>query len=103
MVLTTYQKKNGTLVNKETYFSSEYKIGDINGFGWKVVAVKYFYKGKYYTYEEYDSLVNNDWKKGLKKNKAKQKFLYFYKNINHFLVFLILMKILEKLIFLFGK
>ena len=47
MVKTTYQKKNGEFIDKITCFNSTYKTGETNGYGWKVIDVKYLYNNKY--------------------------------------------------------
>lgn len=73
----TYQKRNGELVIKEGILCSSYKIGETNGFGWKVVDMKYYYKGKYYSSYEYDEIRM--------KNNRKEKIIRMIKsNIKRF-------------------
>lgn len=57
MIRVTYQKKNGELVERYSTVSAPYKIGETNGFGWKVINKEYSYKNKYYTMREYDKLL----------------------------------------------
>lgn len=95
MVQTTYQKKNGELVNKITYFRGQYKVGEENGFGWKVVDIKYKFKDNFYPMYEYDRLIQKQWKREDTIDEIKKKFKKIYIFFVNFLGYMILYKILE--------
>ena len=95
MVQTTYQKKNGELVNKITYFRGQYKIGEENGFGWKVVDIKCKFKDNFYPMYEYDRLIQKHWKREDTIDEIKKKFKKIYVFFVNFLGYMILYKILE--------
>ena len=98
MVQTTYQKKNGELVNKITYFRGQYKIGEENGFGWKVVDIKYGFKDNYYPIYEYDKLIHKHWKRENKLDGIKKNIKKFYWFFTNFVIYMILYKVLEFII-----
>ena len=98
MVQTTYQKKNGELVNKITYLRGEYKIGETNGFGWKVVDIKYLFKGNFYPMYEYDRLIQKKWRRDDAIDDIKKKFKKLCTFFSNFLGYMILYKMLEFII-----
>lgn len=100
MVQTTYQKKNGELINKFTYINSAYKIGQTNGFGWKVVDIKYKFKDKYYPSYEYDNLVMKRNQRDAKINKIKRDIKNSYIYFIRFFAYIVLYKVLE---FIFAR
>lgn len=62
MIQMTYQKSNGDIILREVLYS-RFKIGETTSMGWKVVDIKYKYKGKYYSRSEYDRLLDKEMKK----------------------------------------
>ena len=95
MVKTTYQRKNGELVDKITYFNSNYKIGQENGYGWKVVDITYLYKGKYYHVTEYDKLIDKSLKRSQLKTKIINRIKKTYRELGYIIILLTLMRIFE--------
>ena len=98
MIQITYQKRNGEIFNRirNTYF--EHRVGDTTSMGWKVLDIKYNYNGRYYNKFDYDRLITIKWNKEKKIYKFKKDLTYFYKNINHLLIFLIIFRIFEQII-----
>lgn len=81
-MLLTYQKKNGDLVEKIVNVSTQFKMGDHNGFGWKLIDKKFYYKKNVWLPEqEYDRLVERDWKRARFIYKFKIKFKKVIKEI----------------------
>ena len=95
MIKTTYLKKNGEIVDRITYLRSGYKIGETNGNGWKVLDIKYKYNDCFYSFNEYNDILNKEWEKDKKKIQFTRNIKTIYKNINHILEFLILFKLLD--------
>lgn len=98
MVKTTYQKKNGEFIDKITCFNSTYKTGETNGYGWKVIDVKYLYNNKYRSLDEYYKLLDKSFEKDKRIMQFKKNFINLYNTINHVLGFLILFKVLENMV-----
>ena len=63
MIQVTYQKKDGTILNRIRNTSLNYNIGDITSMGWKILDIEYNYNGKYYSKYDYDKKMMNDKKK----------------------------------------
>ena len=63
MIQVTYQKKDGTILNRIRNTSLNYNIGDITSMGWKILDIEYNYNGKYYSKYDYDKMMMNDKKK----------------------------------------
>lgn len=81
VVQVTWQKKNGDIVVRYLNVLSTFKIGDYNSWGWKVLNIKYHFKGKYYPYKEYYTLLDKIHKRELKVANMKLKMAYTYKSI----------------------
>lgn len=94
----TYQKENGEVFDRmrNTYF--QYRVGDTTPIGWKVLDIQYKYKDKYYSKTDYDDLVDKRYTLEKRLFKAKQQVKYLHKNVNHILVFIILLRSFEIMI-----
>lgn len=92
MIQMIYQKANGEIIERIRSTYSPYRIGDRTSMGWRVLSIKYFYKGKYYDRVDFDKLVDRDWNKHKKINLIKKKISSLYHNLSYFFILLILMK-----------
>lgn len=52
-----YQKKNGDLIYRTAKHIPNYKKGDTTSMGWLVIDIQKLYKGKLYSFTEYDSVA----------------------------------------------
>lgn len=94
----TYQKSNGEIFHRIRNTYCPYRVGETTSMGWKVLAIEYKYKGKYYDKIDYDRLTDKDYYIEKQLLKIKQKFNYLYKNVNHVLIFIILFRSFELLL-----
>ena len=81
VVQVTWQKKNGEIVERYLHLYSTFKIGECNAWGWRVINIKYYFKGKYYPYSEYYNLLNKIHKKEQNIALWRQKMASTYKSI----------------------
>ncbi len=74
MIQVTYQKRDGTIFQRlrETYLL--HKVGKTTSMGWKVLAIKYQYKDKFYSEFDYSMLLYKKKQLFLKKQKRKELF-----------------------------
>lgn len=72
MIQITYQKRDGSIIQKLRNTTLPYKIGDTTSMGWKVLNIEYEYKNKYYTYYEYNMLIHKSKKRYVRKKKIKE-------------------------------
>ncbi len=75
-MLVVYQKKNGDIIERKRTTFPEHHIGEYTSMGWKILDIKYEYKNKYYSTEEYYSIQNKITKKVL----FYRKFKLYLKN-----------------------
>lgn len=72
----TYQKKDGSVMQRFRNTILPYKIGDTTSMGWKVLNIEYEYNNKYYPEYQYNILKQKRKRAYFKKKKAKE----FFKN-----------------------
>lgn len=74
MIQVTYQKKDGTILNRIRNTSVPYNIGDITSMGWKILDIEYNYNGKYYSKYDYEKMMMNHKRKQQKIKRLKFNF-----------------------------
>ena len=72
MILITYQKRNGDIFQRVRNTYTSYRVGEETSMGWKVLDIKYKYKDRYYSYAEYDRLIDKAWQKDKRRFKIKK-------------------------------
>lgn len=72
MIQITYQKRNGSIIQRLRKTAPPYKIGDTTSMGWNVLNIEYEYKKNYYTYFEYNRLIYKDKQKHIKNRHRKE-------------------------------
>ncbi|MBR0351329.1 MAG: hypothetical protein IJI98_11040 [Methanosphaera sp.] len=68
----TYQKRDGSIMQKYRNTMLPYDIGDTTSMGWKVLNIEYEYKDKWYSKEEYDKLIQKNKERYIRKNQIKE-------------------------------
>jgi hypothetical protein len=86
LIQVTYQKKDGTILNRIRNTALDYKIGDITSMGWKILNIEYNYNGKYYSKYDYEKMMMIAKKK---QHRIKQLKFIFKKSIITLLNYLI--------------
>lgn len=66
----TYQKKDGSVMQRFRNTILPYKIGDTTSMGWKVLNIEFEYKNKYYSEYKYNILKQKDKRAYFRKKKA---------------------------------
>ena len=98
MELITYKKRNGEIIERIRTTGIPYKIGEVTSMGWLVLDIKYNFRGKFYSREKYNDLLDKSLRKSKKLMQFKRNFSTIYNNLNHILGFIILAKLLEKVL-----
>lgn len=94
MIQVTYQKKDGTILNRIRNTALDYNIGDITSMGWKILDIEYNYNGKYYSKYEYDKMMMNDKKKQQKIKRLKFNFKKSIITLLNYLIGLIIINLI---------
>lgn len=95
MIQVTYQKNNGEIFDRIRSTYLPYRVGDITSMGWKVLDIKYRYKDKFYSLEEYNNKLDKLFTKSVKRIKLKNNLLKIYKELNYSVFLIILLKLAE--------
>ena len=66
----TYQKKDGSVMQRFRNTILPYKIGDTTSMGWKVLNIEYEYNNKYYPEYQYNIIKQKRKRAYFKKKKA---------------------------------
>ena len=80
----TYQKKDGSIMQKIRNTMLPYKIGEITSMGWKVLNIEYEYEGNYYSNTEYNMLLNKRKQQYIKKKETKELLLREFKTFMYY-------------------
>lgn len=97
MIMVTYQKANGQIIQRVRNTSCPYRVGDRTSMGWTVLEILYNYKGKYCTKELFDLYVNEDYIKSRRRILFRNKIRNIYDKIFYPVALLIMIKLLEVL------
>lgn len=95
MIQMTYQKKNGQIIKRTITGFSPYRVGDINSYGWEVIDIKHFYKGKWYSKRDFEIMISKNQDNFRKKIKMRNFISNLYKNVGYFLELMIMLKIFD--------
>lgn len=97
MTQIVYQKSNGEIIKRKLISYHTYRVGDINSYGWKVIEVLYNYRGKYYSKNDYYSILEKKEKKDKLIMKIKRNIVKIYTNLVYPVALLIMIRLLEVL------
>ena len=97
MTQVIYQKANGDIIKRKMITYHTYRVGDVNSYGWKVIEVLYNYKGKYYSKNDYDSILYRKRKKDKLITSIKRNIIKIYNNLIYPIALLIMIRLLEVL------
>lgn len=99
MIQVTYQKRSGEVIQKLINVYTSYRVGETNGYGWKIIDMKYWYKNKFLSYHEYNTMTDKTWKRSLKFINFKRKSYKLYRELGYSIILVILFKCLEMLFY----
>lgn len=92
MMQITYQKKDGSIIQRLRNTTPPYKIGEITSMGWKLLNIEYKYKDQYYPEYKYNMLIQKDKDRYIKKKRAKALFSKEMRIFIHYLIALIILR-----------
>lgn len=82
----TYQKRDGSIMQKFRNTMLPYKIGDTTSMGWKVLNIEYEYKNKYYPEYKYNMLIYKNKQRYIKKKQIKKLCLKEIKTLLYYFI-----------------
>ena len=72
MIQVTYQKRNGSLIQRIRNTMVPYKIGETTSMGWKVINIEFKYDDRFYSETEYHRLIQKRKSRYNRKQKIKK-------------------------------
>jgi hypothetical protein len=94
----TYQKKDGSIIQKYRNTTLPYKIGDDTSMGWKVLNVEYEFNGKYYPEYKYNLLLHKDRQMFIKRKLARELYIKEFKNFLYCILAMLVINALKMLL-----
>lgn len=88
----TYQKRDGSIIQRLRNTPLPYKVGDTTSMNWKVLNIEYEYNDKYYSECEYNKLMQRNKQLILKKREIVETLTKEVKTFLYYLIALIIIK-----------
>lgn len=94
----TYQKKDGCIFQRYRNTMIPYKIGDTTSMGWKVLNIEYEYNNKYYSEQEYYSLIHKNKQTRIKKREKIELWMNEFKKFMYYFIAAMLVNLLKSMV-----
>ena len=94
----TYQKNDGTIIQRYRKTMPPYKIGDETSMRWKVLNIEYEYKNNYYPENEYNVLINKKKQSYLKKKQSMDLFKKEFKTFMYYFIAIMIINLLKSIL-----
>ena len=94
----TYQKRDGSIMQRLRSTTPPYRIGDSTSMGWKVLNIEYEYKGKYYSEFEYYKMIEKNKQLFVKKKQIKSIVFRELKTLLYYFIVIIMYNLIKILI-----
>ena len=75
--LVVYRKNNNEIIYR-VISTLNCNIGEHNGYGWLVIDIQVFYKGRFYKLEEFDTLFDKDIERFKNKRLKEKKYISLF-------------------------
>lgn len=82
----TYQKRDGSIIQKYRSTLLPYKIGDTTSMNWKVLNIEYQYNDKYYSEHEYNKLIHQRKQKLIKRQQLKDFYMLHIRTLMYYCI-----------------
>lgn len=99
MIQVTYQKNDGSIIQKIRKTMLPYEVGDTTSMGWKVLDIEYEYNDEYLPFHKYSTAIEKDKQKCLRKKEISESCV---KEAKIFLYYFLTVMIINLLKTLFG-
>lgn len=91
----TYQKRDGSIIQRLRNTMLPYKIGEETSMGWKVLNIEYEYNNKYYSEYEYNRLIYKNKQKHIKKKQVQEMCLKEFKTLLYYIIGLLIINLIK--------
>lgn len=94
----TYQKRDGSVIQKYRKTEPPYKIGDRTSMGWILLNVEHEYNGKYYSEYEYNMIIYKNRRMCAKRKLARELCIQEVKNFLYCILSILIINFLKMLL-----
>lgn len=94
----TYQKRDGSIIQRYRNTNLPYKIGQETSMGWKVLNVEHEYKNKYYPEHKYSMLVQKKKQMCIKRKLARELYIKEFKTFLYYILAVILVNFVKTML-----
>ena len=91
----TYQKRDGSIIQRYRNTALPYKIGQETSMGWKVLNIEHEYNNKYYTDNEYYTLLHKNKQKILKRKQTKEYYMNQFRTLMYYCAAVMIVNLLK--------
>lgn len=91
----TYQKRDGSIIQRYRNTMLPYKIGEETSMGWKVLNIEYEYKDKYYPEFEYSKIIHKIKQDTIKKRNTIDSIKSEFKKFMYYFIAVVLVNVLK--------
>lgn len=98
MLQITYQKNDGCIFQRHRKTMIPYKIGDNTSMNWKVLNIEYEYNNKYYSEQEYYSLIHKNKQTRIKSREKRELYMNEFKKFIYYIVAAMLVNLLKLMV-----
>lgn len=91
----TYQKRDGSIIQRIRNTALPYKIGDETSMGWIVLNIEYEYNNKYYPEYKYHMLVQERKQKYIKKQEMKKIYINHLRSLMYYCIAMVVINLLK--------
>lgn len=95
MLLVTYQKENGCIIQRQRKTMLPYKIGERTSMGWIVLNIEYQYKDKYYPEYKYHMLIQKDKQLNIKKRQMIELCTFQMRTLVYYFIAIVVVNLLK--------
>lgn len=91
----TYQKRDGSILERYRNTTPPYRIGDYTSMGWKLLNIEYCYKDKLYTEIEYYKMIEKRKQFNyLKRNQIKEIIVKYIISLLYYIIGLLIINLI---------
>jgi hypothetical protein len=94
MMKVTYQKRDGSILERYRNTTPPYRIGDYTSMGWKLLNIEYCYKDKLYTEIEYYKMIEKRKQNYLKKKQIKEIIVKYIISLLYYIIGLLIINLI---------
>lgn len=91
----TYQKRDGSVIQKQRNTMLPYKIGEITSMGWKVINIEFEYNNKLYSEHDYGRIIQTNKCKYIRRKQIRELIIKELKTILYYILIIMMYNLIS--------